>query len=226
MNADSPSVNSGSPAGTDAGRAATRASEAYVEARSEEIIAAAMRTFVRKGLDGATMQDIASEAGLSAGALYRYFDSKDRLVRAVFDACEAQNTDLFGRALAAAAGPVDALIYAGRIVWDQFATEGALDQFTVNLEAALAASRDDDAFALEYRRRHAQVREQMAEIVRQAQAAGEIDPAVDANGLALTLLACVEGIRVLYVETRGSVETEPVFEVLSRMVRDLARKEG
>lgn len=204
--------------------AGSRAGEAYFETRGEEILQAAVRVFVRKGLDGATMQDIAAEAGLSAGALYRYFDSKEHLVRAVFEDCERQNQTLFAQALASATTPVDALILAGRVVWDGFRQPGALEQFTLNLAAMLAASRDADGFEDEYRRRHSSVAEQMADIIRQSQAAGELDADVDADGLALTLLACVEGVRVLYVETRGSLDPEPVFEVLSRMLRDLARK--
>lgn len=47
--------------------------------RREEILAAAERVFVRKGIMSSTMEDIAREAELSKGALYLYFQSKDEL---------------------------------------------------------------------------------------------------------------------------------------------------
>jgi AcrR family transcriptional regulator len=44
------------------------------------ILSAAERCFARAGFHRTTMNDIAGEAGMSAGNLYRYFDSKDEVV--------------------------------------------------------------------------------------------------------------------------------------------------
>jgi AcrR family transcriptional regulator len=48
--------------------------------RREAILEAAQACFVRAGFHRTTMQDVAREAGMSAGNLYRYFPSKDALV--------------------------------------------------------------------------------------------------------------------------------------------------
>lgn len=45
---------------------------------------AALELFARKGVDGASMRDIASAVGVTEGALYRHFSSKDELARALF----------------------------------------------------------------------------------------------------------------------------------------------
>ena len=50
----------------------------------QRILAAAKRVFVRKGVDGAVMQDIADEAKISRTALHYYFRSKEKLFGAVF----------------------------------------------------------------------------------------------------------------------------------------------
>lgn len=47
--------------------------------RPEEILAAALQVFAERGLAGARMEDIASEAGISKGTLYLYFSSKEEL---------------------------------------------------------------------------------------------------------------------------------------------------
>ncbi|MFY0760482.1 TetR/AcrR family transcriptional regulator [Metabacillus dongyingensis] len=47
--------------------------------RKEQIIEAALKVFARRGIIGTKMSMIASEAGISAGLLYRYFKSKDEL---------------------------------------------------------------------------------------------------------------------------------------------------
>jgi TetR/AcrR family transcriptional regulator, transcriptional repressor of aconitase len=60
-----------------------RVSQAYLDARRDDIVGAALRCFARDGFDAASMRDIVREAGISAGAVYRYFPSKDELIVAV-----------------------------------------------------------------------------------------------------------------------------------------------
>jgi AcrR family transcriptional regulator len=52
-------------------------------ARPDEIVAAALEVFADKGFAGARLDDIARRAGVSKGALYLYFDTKEDLFRAV-----------------------------------------------------------------------------------------------------------------------------------------------
>jgi AcrR family transcriptional regulator len=60
----------------------------------ERIEAAALRLFVRKGVAETTIRDIAREVGISEGALYRHFLSKDQLVWHLF---ERNYVDFAGR---------------------------------------------------------------------------------------------------------------------------------
>jgi AcrR family transcriptional regulator len=48
--------------------------------RRDQIVAAALRCFAREGFHATTMQHVIRESGLSAGAVYRYFPSKNALV--------------------------------------------------------------------------------------------------------------------------------------------------
>lgn len=47
------------------------------------IFAAFERLVARKGLDAVTMNDVADEAGISVGSIYRHFDGKDALIAAI-----------------------------------------------------------------------------------------------------------------------------------------------
>jgi AcrR family transcriptional regulator len=62
-----------------------RVSAAYLAGRRAQVLEAAARCFAREGFHRATMQDIVKEAGLSPGALYRYFASKEDMVAAIAD---------------------------------------------------------------------------------------------------------------------------------------------
>ncbi len=48
------------------------------------VMRAAIKLFVKKGIDGTTIKDIAREAGVAEGALYRHFKSKDELAWSLF----------------------------------------------------------------------------------------------------------------------------------------------
>lgn len=56
------------------------------EERRSQIIEAAMRAFSKEGFHKARMEDIAEEAGLSKGALYLYFKSKDKIISSILTA--------------------------------------------------------------------------------------------------------------------------------------------
>ncbi|MFC7732826.1 TetR/AcrR family transcriptional regulator [Actinomadura keratinilytica] len=60
-----------------------RVSEAHLEQRRQQILDAARACFIRKGFHETSMQDIFAEAGLSAGAVYRYFKSKTEIVESI-----------------------------------------------------------------------------------------------------------------------------------------------
>ncbi len=60
-----------------------RVSDDHLTARREQILAAARTCFLRNGLHATSMQDLIREAGLSVGAVYRYFKSKNEIINAI-----------------------------------------------------------------------------------------------------------------------------------------------
>jgi AcrR family transcriptional regulator len=83
------------------------------EARPDEILAAALDEFIAKGFDAARIEDVARAAGLSKGAIYLYFPSKEALLRALVEREIAPLvTQLAAAAAAETADPVDMLRFA------------------------------------------------------------------------------------------------------------------
>ena len=60
-----------------------RVSQSYLDSRHRQIMDAAITCFARHGFSQATMLNIKAESGLSAGAIYRYFRSKEDIVAAI-----------------------------------------------------------------------------------------------------------------------------------------------
>ena len=55
------------------------------EERPDEILSAALEVFTEKGFAAARVEDIAKRAGLSKGAVYLYFESKDAMLKALVE---------------------------------------------------------------------------------------------------------------------------------------------
>jgi AcrR family transcriptional regulator len=72
---------------------------------------AALTLFVRDGYDAATTRLIAAEAGISEGAIYRHFRSKEELAGQLFLAIHRRLTDVITDAAAGADG-IDAKVRA------------------------------------------------------------------------------------------------------------------
>jgi AcrR family transcriptional regulator len=63
--------------------------------RREEIVDAALRLLGEVGLEGTTATRIAEAVGLTPGALYRHFDSRDAIVRAANEAASSRAMSWF-----------------------------------------------------------------------------------------------------------------------------------
>lgn len=71
------------PAARAAGRTARPRWRRRADARPDEILDAALEVFSREGFEAARVEDVAKVAGLSKGAVYLYFPSKEDLLRAL-----------------------------------------------------------------------------------------------------------------------------------------------
>lgn len=172
-----------------------RLTEANREARRAEITAAARRCFSRDGFHQTSMPDIAAEAGVSTGAPYRYFASKEQIIseivgqafRSVFDsvlhATDGDDIidipDLVERAVTqeATAGEsvrVAELLRCAVQAWAELLREPVLKK-----QAMLGIE---------------QVRGSIADVLRRRQAAGQLPEGVDPDRLARVVIALVHGL--------------------------------
>ena len=60
-----------------------KVSAEHLERRRRQIVDAARICFIRKGIHETSMQDVFAESGMSAGAVYRYFKSKNDIIAAL-----------------------------------------------------------------------------------------------------------------------------------------------
>ena len=184
-----------------------RVSDEYRANRRVEIIAAAARRFARDGFHSTSMADVISESGLSAGAVYRYFRSKEELIGAVAETALSTADEVFGRLLAddatpapdeAVAAMVDGIV--GRVSRDPATsvdlTRIALQGWAEALRNPGIYDRVDSAFR--------QLRGHCAEVARRWQAAGNLPPDAVPEQVGAAMLGLVQGFllqRLLLADT-------------------------
>jgi AcrR family transcriptional regulator len=78
--------------------------------RPAEIVEAALAVFAEKGFAAAKLEDIAKRAGVSKGAIYLYFETKEEVFRAVVSQAIAPNVGAVRAMAAAHPGPLADLL--------------------------------------------------------------------------------------------------------------------
>jgi len=79
------------------------------QSRRNQVLQAAAVCFARSGFHGASMAEISKEAGMSAGHIYNYFDSKDAIIMAFVD-LESEHVMSQLREFASQADPLQSMI--------------------------------------------------------------------------------------------------------------------
>jgi AcrR family transcriptional regulator len=171
------------------------------EARRTEIVAAARRCFARDGFHQTSMPAIAREAGLSAGAFYRYFPSKDDVVLEI--AGQAFGA-MVGRIVTAGGDDgsppgVDGIVAAvvATVSADTIATPAGEDVPTAELARcgiqAWGELIRNDALRARATAAFDGVRARVADVLRHGQGAGTVPAALDPDDGARVVMALIPG---------------------------------
>lgn len=204
----------------------TKVTQAHIDARRQDILDAARRMFIRKGVDAATVQDIATEAGLSAGAIYRYYPSKAELLRAVCGDWVEKDRALFEQAAVESDSPVEALLRVGRLVWEDMKRPDCREDMMLSLETVLVGARQSPELAAERKAGILEAERLLERLIRLAQEAGEIETQLDARALAYTLLACSFGTRMLALDLGEDMNTDAVLDMVGVVLGRFAPRPG
>ena len=191
-----------------------KVTEMHSAARRQQIIDAAYRCFARKGFHQTTMRDIYGEANLSPGAVYHYFDSKDAIIQASFEFDYERSRGLFDAAIASD-DPMQALRDLIAFFFRGLDEAAALGAGRVNVQGWGEALVNPPLLAARRSLVEGYV-EDLAQIVRKAQAAGQIDPALDPRSAGRVLLSLYYGL-----ELQKALNSEIVVESYAAAAKSL-----
>ena len=195
-----------------------KVSDEHRASRREQILAAGWRCVARQGFHKTSMADIIRESGLSAGAVYLYFRSKDEIITAIAEQVVAGADQIFDEVLARESPPMlhEAVwLIVSRI--ERIATAGDGELVKVALPTWAEAVRNESirsVVAQAYRH----LRHRMQDLVERLQAAGRFDPEADPEQVAQVLFGLMPGF-VLQRVILGDITAESYAAGLSDLIR-------
>ena len=184
--------------------------------RRTHILDAAERSFVRAGFHRATMQDVAAEAGMSPGNLYRYFPSKDALVAGL---CERDRAGLASEFVGVRESGADFLTAFRELGRRHFSDE-MCGKSKLCLEIWAEATRNPTVAALQTEF-DSGLNEQFIAAFEAAKAAGAIDESIDTRFVASITSKLGDGLfvrRATATDFEPEREVEEVFAVIGALL--------
>jgi AcrR family transcriptional regulator len=182
----------------------------------ERIVRAATRVFSERGFHRATMQDIVRASGLSVGAIYTYFKSKDELILAGCDLITDQEMSELARRLTPIASFRDRLRVAAGFMFDQIDVDPS-DMTSPRLLALAWAEADTSPAIREMLlRRRREIHGVTIALLQEGIASGEFPAWLDIDDVAGGIGAMLDGVIIQSIEEgAGYRRTEAERRVLS-----------
>ncbi|HYL99334.1 MAG TPA: TetR/AcrR family transcriptional regulator [Blastocatellia bacterium] len=168
-----------------------KVSKLHLDARRRQILNAAIDCFAADGIHKTTMRDIIRKSGLSMGAIYQYFKSKEEIIATI--AAERHRKEI--GMIASATKTKDAIDSIRRVVrgfFDLLNEPGELNRRRAGVQFWAESLRNPSILALA-RAGIDEPRRKLVNILRMAQRQGRIPRNLQPDSLARVMIAAFQG---------------------------------
>lgn len=186
------------------------------EERKNQILDAAMNVFSRAGFHQARMDDIAQESGLSKGALYLYYKSKDAIIEALLRRFGGMEMRGIRATLQKGGTATERLFTMTRMFAADLDHLALAMPVMLEFYAAAARQRSVRQYMSGLLQEYAQL---MIPVVEEGIRNGEFR-AVSASDVAMTLIAFYEGLILLWVVDPRAIHWRDQAERSLRLMLD------
>jgi AcrR family transcriptional regulator len=200
-----------------------KVSQQYLQARSSEILDAAVVCFARSGFHKATMRDIVRESGLSAGAIYNLFSSKQEIIAAIAARRHDEERRLFEEALKQAT-----VAKSLKAIRDHFLSELNSPKQRLRRRVTVqlwAEAQHDSTLQKVARDTFAKPHTLLRDLLTDWQHRGEIARQMDADAMARFLIAAFHGL-VLQSEWDERLAIKPLLDIFDVLLVAATRPES
>ncbi|WP_282939947.1 TetR/AcrR family transcriptional regulator [Paenibacillus sp. RC67] len=180
--------------------------------RKDQIIAAALKVFARRGIIGTKMSMIAAEAGISHGLLYHYFKSKEELFNTLVQGAMIESQAAMRSLYDLPGSAIDKI----RALTEEILDDSGAPYFMLIHQARTSDGVPDKARQLVEQYSMKTFVDQLLPLFIEGQQAGDI-AAGNLENLISSYLSVLSGLMVLNAQ-EGSSYTKPEIDVLLRIV--------
>ena len=193
----------------------------HLNARRAQITEAARACFGRKGFAGSTIQEICKEAGLSPGAIYRYFKSKDDIVFAIGDEQYGTALPVIEEMKGQRTG-LEILDFLGERFFGLLAQPGAEETMRVDLELWAETLRNS-RMRQQFHDNLVSWRDALAALIEMGQAEGLFDQRLDSKVSALVFIAAFLGLELQQAVAPELVDAPQFYDAVRGLIGREAR---
>jgi AcrR family transcriptional regulator len=187
-------------------------------ATAQKINRTALRLFFKNGFDRVTVDEICESAGVSKGAFYVYYKSKEQVIVDVFSKTDETYDAYVANELTSISNPVEKLWLLGKKALS-YSREMGVEVMQVTYRARLTFNKKGAA----YRSENRSIYKLVEALVREAQAGGFMRGDLSSEEISQMILRCVSGITHDWCLVNGGFdlvsEGEKIFGVLLKGLR-------
>ena len=182
----------------------------------QTILNTAQQLFAVKGYNGTSMNDIVKESGVSKGAIYNHFESKERLFLSLM---EAQTQVGFSQLEATFSDDDTSVDKLRKVLMITFGNSVSCPRelCMMQTEFMVSASRIE-SIVPELQKRYLMIRDFMVAIVDDGRRRGEIRKELDSESIVTLVFATLDGLGFQYSTLGIAFETDRLLAQLMEMV--------
>ncbi len=182
--------------------------------RKDQVIREAVRFFGQNGFHGARLAEIAKAAGVTEPGLLHHFPSKTHLLMEVLKERDRIDGERFDPSVHEERGkPLTAL---QQLVEYNETVPGLVQLFTVLVAESIDEKHPAHEFFMQ---RYQNLREQSIDVVRKAQALGEIRSDISAEDLVIMIYAMMDGLQMQWLYEPEKIKMAAIYEQFLKLVR-------
>ena len=195
-----------------------KVSEEYKEIKRQELLTSAMACFAEKGYQSATIDDIVAHSGMSKGAVYNYFSSKEEIYLTLLD----QTTQKSFKALRNEIGKKSSAKEKLGNIFDTYSDICHTDQSwqnrqRVQIEFYMHASRNEELNE-RMRDRGRTFRNLLVEIIDEGKRTGEFKEEIDSYMAAETFWSFTDGMFLHLLVEKEIYPFKKLQETIGKMI--------
>ena len=200
-----------------------KVTDAHIEARRQQIFEAAQACFSRQGFHQTSIQEICKEAGLSAGAIYVYFPSKDHIIAATCLDCQQGILALIDAAKSQGGPPLETLDFIVDHGLSMLSGESFREFGVMNVQLWSEAMRSEAIKNALQASTINNLTQAFADLFKEAQGQGLVNPNLDSKALATTIMSTFHGL-VLHKSLDEGIDIAACGDAMRAMYQGLFRE--